>query len=170
MPTETTLKPRAAILCRDMRGRDISHVVAMTARLAAHHGEAATLTAEILQREAFSSAPLVKILVAEDNGVLVGYAALVPTLQLQFGARGMELHHLHVDEAVRGRGVGRALVAAAIERARGVGRAFLTVGTQAGNARAQLFYERCGFEPVAARGPRFRIALGDGGAGIRLAG
>ena len=170
MPTDTQPKPQAVITCRDMRGRDIAHVVAMTGRLAAHHGEAATLTAETLQREAFSSTPLVKILVAEDNGVLVGYAALVPTLQLQFGARGMELHHLHVDEAVRGRGVGRALIAAAIERARGVGCGFLTVGTHAGNERARLFYEHCGFEAVATSGHRQRIALGGEAAGIRLAG
>lgn len=169
MPTQTHSKQDLALTCRDMRGRDISHVVAMTGRLAAHHGETATLTAEILQREAFSSAPLVKILVAEINGVLVGYAALVPTLQLQFGARGMELHHLHVDETVRGRGVGRALVAAAIERARGVGCFFVTVGTHAGNERARQFYARCGFEPVVTGGARLRIALGEG-TGIRLAG
>lgn len=170
MPAETTPKPHAAVVCRDMRGRDIPHVVAMAGRLAAHHGEVATLTAEVLQREAFSSTPLVKILVAEENRVLVGYAALVPTLLLQFGARGMELHHLHVDEAVRGRGVGRALIAAAIERARGVGCGFLTVGTHAGNERARQFYARCGFEAEPVAGPRQRIALVGEGAGIRLAG
>lgn len=165
---ETSTTP--AVACRDMRGRDIPAVVAMAARLAAHHGDQSALTDAFLRREAFSSTPLVKILVADAGGMLAGYAALVPTMQLQFGLRGMELHHLHVDEAHRGAGIGRTLLAASVERARGLGCAYMTVGTHAGNGSAQAFYEKSGFLAVVGAGPRYRMALGGDSATIRMAG
>jgi|GEM_PF-281368 len=163
MPTSTDNQTltAAAVHCRDMRGRDIADVVAMAGRLAAQFGEAADLTADFLRREAFSSTALVKILVAETDGVLVGYAALLPTMQLQSGMRGMELHHLHVDEKFRGIGIGRSLLAASLERARGLGCRFVTLGARIDTGRSRDFYERWGFEPVDPAGPDYRFTFGN---------
>ena len=56
-----------------------------------------------------------------------------------------------MDESARGRGVGQALVAAAVEefRRRGIDR--FKVAVWAGNDTANAFYKRCGFELALQR-------------------
>ena len=126
--------------------------------LAAYHGDAATLSLAALERDCLGPAPWVTLLVAEGRTGLQGYAALCPQMQLQFGTRGMDLHHLFVCDTARGRGIGRALVTAALEHARGQGCAYITVGTDARNARVQGFYRGAGFEKITPD-PRFRYRL-----------
>ena len=126
--------------------------------LAAYHGDAATLSLAALERDSLGPAPWVTLLVAEGTTGLHGYAALCPQMQLQFGARGMDLHHLFVCDTARGKGLGRALVQAAMEHARGQGCAYVTVGTDQQNRRAQAFYRRAGFDQITPD-PRFRVKL-----------
>jgi GNAT superfamily N-acetyltransferase len=58
---------------------------------------------------------------------------------------------LAVSEAGEGRGVGRALIAAAEAWARGRGHRFLSLNVFAANARARAVYERAGFAPDVVR-------------------
>lgn len=101
---------------------------------------------------------------AEGETGLLGYAALCPRAQLQFGLRGMDLRHLYVAPVARGKGLGRRLIRAAAARAGAAGCSFLTVGTASGNWHAQTVYRACGFEPVARDGGLFRMALTGGAA------
>ena len=55
------------------------------------------------------------LLVATIGEQVVAYASLMPIGQLQFGARGMDMHHLFVLKEHRGAGVGRALINASLE-------------------------------------------------------
>jgi ribosomal protein S18 acetylase RimI-like enzyme len=55
------------------------------------------------------------------------------------------LEDLYVEDAGRGRGVGRALVLAAIERARARGARRIELDTNHDNAPAIALYESCGF-------------------------
>ena len=72
----------------------------------------------------------------DDGGTLVAVATFVPTDE------GVQLRGMAVEPAVRGRGVGRLLVEAALERLRDAGVERLWC-----NARddAVPFYERLGF-------------------------
>ena len=157
---ERTLLKTAFGTIREARPADAARIVQMVGELAAHHGDTPSLTADDLARDAFGDPPWLHVLVAESAGELIGYAALCGLIQLQFGARGMDLHHLFTAPGHRGRGVGHVLVAASAIRARALSCRYLTVGTHPGNRRAQTFYEALGFQRKDAHPPRFSMRLG----------
>jgi GNAT superfamily N-acetyltransferase len=144
---------------RPVQSNDLPDVLAMAHALAAHHGDVAMLTLETLTRDASGAHPWLHILVAEKDAVLCGYAALCPLAQLQFGVRGMDMHHLFVAQGARQQGVGRALIAGATGMARALQCSYVTVGTHPDNQAAGEVYLAAGFTPVAPPGPRFRIRL-----------
>ena len=80
-------------------------------------------------------------------------------MRLHEGKRGLHMEHLFVHETQRGRGIGTALVAAALQHARTLGCVNLGVGTAPGNPCAAAFYLREGFTEVAQRGRHFSMAL-----------
>ena len=143
---------------RPAQKSDLPMVLDLAHALAAHHGDTATLTLAALERDCLGPAPWLTLLVAEGVTGLHGYAALCPQMQLQFGARGMDLHHLFVCDTARGRGIGKALVEAALEHAKAQGCSYVTVGTDTKNRRAQGFYRAAGFDQITPD-PRFRRRL-----------
>lgn len=84
-------------------------------------------------------------LVAELGGVVVGYVGLHPAGDLASHAHVRIIDGLGVLPATRGRGVGEALVRAAVERARADGAAKVTLRVLGTNPTARRLYERCGF-------------------------
>jgi predicted N-acetyltransferase YhbS len=85
------------------------------------------------------------LLVAEDEGQVAGYVLAARFLVLYANGLVGELQELMVDPARRGRGLGRALVAAIVERARAAGAVELTVPTR----RAREYYLALGFVETA---------------------
>lgn len=144
---------------RPAQAGDIQIVLNMVARLAEHHDDVATVTPQELARDILGPHPWVRILLAEEAGDVVGYTALCPLTQMQFGARGMDMHHLYVEAGARGTGVGKALIRASKAVAQGEGCGYLTVGTHPKNTVAQGTYAAMGFAPLDPPGPRFRIEL-----------
>lgn len=138
---------------------DLSAILEMMGALAEHHGDVATASRDTLARDILGPTPWVRILVAEHNGVCVGYAALCPLSKLQFGRRGMDLQHLFVMPEVRNIGVGKALIEASKALAQGEGCSFLTVGTHPDNTVVHAIYPAMGFVELDAPGPRFRITF-----------
>jgi len=123
----------------------------MARALAAHHSDVAEVTLDDLRRDTLGPSPWLYLLVAEGQG----YVALCPMAQLQFGVRGMDIHHLYVVPEARKRGVGRALIGAAVDLAKGLECRFVTVGTHPDNIAAQNAYLALGFAPRGMSGPRF---------------
>ena len=138
---------------------DCSALLALIAEMAAHHGDTSAASAETLSRDVLSAQPWLPVIVAADQGRLIGYAALTPNVQLQLGLRSMDLHHLFVTATHRGKGHGRALLTAAIAHAKAAGCAYLTVGTAADNLAAQQFYQAQGFTPNPPSSRRFRFSF-----------
>ncbi|MEP5728940.1 MAG: GNAT family N-acetyltransferase [Sulfitobacter sp.] len=151
MGTKTTIRP--------IKAQDIGEVLDMVRGLANHHNDTATLTPEQLSRDALGPAPWLHILVAETAQTLVGYAALCPLAQLQFGVRGMDMHHLFVRASSRGTGIGRALIDASLVVATAQNCGYMTVGTHPDNTAAANVYLAAGFDRLDPPGPRFRIKL-----------
>lgn len=144
---------------RPVEARDLRALGDLVGSLARHHGDTARVTQAELARDCLGQAPWLRVLVAEHHGGLVGYAALCPRARMQFGQRGMALHHLFVHRPLRGAGVGSALLEAAKAQARDLGACFLTVTAEPENDRARAFYERAGFGGVDCKAARFKLTL-----------
>jgi GNAT superfamily N-acetyltransferase len=148
-------------IVRDARSSDTDSIVQLVGKLAAHHEDDATLTSENLARDAFGEKPWIYILVAEADGELIGYSVLCNLIQLQFGVRGLDMHHLFTEEGFRGRGIGTALVDACKTKAKALSCRYLMVGTHPDNNEAQVFYENLGFMRRDGHPPRFSLRLED---------
>lgn len=145
---------------RPARPEDLPAILKMIKGLASFHGDTAEISLAQLRRDMTGPAPWITTLVAEGPEGLQGYVALLPRMILQFGRRGMDLHHLFVWPDLRGQGIGGALIAAALANAEAADCSFITVGTDPGNSAAQQIYLAAGFEPLGDTGPRFRKKLG----------
>jgi ribosomal protein S18 acetylase RimI-like enzyme len=84
-------------------------------------------------------------LVAEIDGVVVGYALVGQSLPLASHAHVLELQGLAVDPARQRCGAGRRLVEASVEEAYGRGARKLALRVLGSNVRARRLYESCGF-------------------------
>jgi len=144
---------------RPIAAYDMQSLLDMVQGLAAHHGDTALATLDDLQRDCLGPAPWLRVLVAEEADALVGYVALCPLAQMQFGMRGMDIHHLFVRENLRGTGIGRCLIDASLSLSKTLGCRYMTVGTHPKNAAAGQVYLAAGFEPASPPGPRFRMRL-----------
>ncbi|KIN65414.1 putative acetyltransferase protein [Sulfitobacter noctilucae] len=131
----------------------------MTHALAAHHGDSATVTEQDLARDCLGPHPWFTVLIAATPEAAVGYAALCPLAQMQFGVRGMDLHHLFVMSDARGKGIGQDLIAASLATTQLMKGRYMTVGTHPDNHPAAALYAQLGFEVLPPPGPRFRMKL-----------
>ena len=102
------------------------------------------------------------LLLAEEDGVAVGYAMLVHGEPYDEGVRAVvrhrpttELSKIYVLPNAHGGGVARDLLTAALDIARETGAAGMWLGTNQANVRAQRFYEKTGFERIGTK--RFHV-------------
>ena len=100
--------------------------------------------------EGYLRRPDAVALVAEENGEIVGFVDLEFRDRLNFGTPQAWIPDLIVAEAARSRGAGKALLAAAEERARSRGCFALTLESANWRERAHAFYEREGMNNVSA--------------------
>jgi L-amino acid N-acyltransferase YncA len=97
-------------------------------------------------------------LVAEENGEVVGWAALSPTSRRSCYS-GVAEHSVYVAERVRGTGIGRALMETLVAGAAAAGIWTIQTSIFPENAASVALHERLGFRVV---GRRERIAKRDG--------
>ena len=110
------------------------------------------LESRTLPRDAFSrtyahnlAASWVRYLVAEIDGAVAGFASVHMDQQLHHASLVGELQELIVDETVRGRGIGAALLAAAQDAARAAGCSHMELNSGFARSAAHAFYERHGW-------------------------
>ncbi len=149
---------------RDMRPGDLPEVLGMVEALARHHGDAPGATLASLRADLCGARRWGFGLVAVEGGP-AGYAILTRLVQVQFGRRGMDLHHLFVQPGWRGQGVGALLLRAAEAKAAGLGALWVTVSTHPENHAAQGFYRAQGYDPMTSPAPRFVRRLEPSGRG-----
>ena len=96
-------------------------------------------------------------LVAEIDGACAGYVLFElhrierPATVLTAGQQALYLHHIGVDESVRHRGIGRALLQAVEQAAADHGAQQVALDTWSCNTTAQAFFTACGYEPYRLR-------------------
>lgn len=100
---------------------------------------------------AISADPNNELLVAEQHGQLAGVLQLtyIPSLTYQGGWRA-QIEGVRVASELRGRGVGRALLTEAIDRARHRGCRLVQLTTDNRRPDAIRFYEQLGFQSTHA--------------------
>lgn len=100
-------------MIRPVRPGDVDAVVAMVHELAAYERAAdqCDLTVEQLNQALFGEHPAVFAHVAEDDGVVVGFALWFLNFSTWDGVHGVYLEDLYVRREHRGGGHGRALLA-----------------------------------------------------------
>lgn len=156
------------LLLRDAIPADIPVLLRLTRALAEHEGrpELVTATEDDLRRAFFGTppapAPVAWALVAERDGVPVGFAAWSFPFRMYRGRTAMQATTVFVEAAARGQGVGRAIFADLARRALAAGCERLDWGVKDDNVTAIAFYERLGAQAVT--GSR-RLFLD--GAGLR---
>ncbi len=101
-------------------------------------------TVEDIRRHGFCAEPAFEALVAEADGAVVGLCLFFRSFSTWTGKPGAYVQDLHVEPAMRGRGVGEALLKRLAATARNRGWAYVRLSVDAGNASAQGFYERLG--------------------------
>lgn len=142
---------------RSVTATDLPDLLPLIAALASHHGDKATATLAMLERDFTGATPWLHGLMAERDLRPVAYAALCPTAQLQFGARGLDIHHLYVEPDHRGKGLGRRMIEACEQKAAILGCTYLTAGIAPGNEDARAAYLAIGFHQIGDT--RFRLDL-----------
>jgi len=118
----------------------------------AHYERAAdqvSATADGLQAALFGAEPAVFAHVADEDGQVVGFALWFRNFSTWLGRSGIYLEDLYVTPAMRGRGIGKALLAelAAICVERGYGR--LEWWVLDWNTPAIGFYRSIGAQPMS---------------------
>ena len=91
------------------------------------------------------SGPRVRLTVADDGSVVVGYSVLMLALP------DADLANLAVAPSARGRGVGRQLLTGVVATARGAGIEHVYLEVRQSNARAIALYESAGFRAFSVR-------------------
>jgi len=154
-----TFLEKRALHIRRATEADFPRLVEMITALAAFNDDQAVIRLDDLRRDLLGPSSWLVVIVASIHTSLIGYAALCPLVRLQFGQRGMDIHHLFVEAAHRGQGVGKALIQASFQEAQALGCSYAKISTSASNHAAQNVYWANGFEIEEVRGPRFRIQL-----------
>jgi GNAT superfamily N-acetyltransferase len=109
-----------------------------------HHDPLEHCTAETIVRDGFGKRPAFAVLLAEVDGVPVGYALFHDAYEPVYAARGIYMSDLYVAETARRSGAGRALVAAVAAEARRRGAVFVGWVSRRWNTAAQEFYRTLG--------------------------
>ena len=97
------------------------------------------------------------MLVAVVDGTIAGYVTIKPATELQASDHVLHISGLAVDDTVRRRGIGRALMDGAIAEARRRRARRLTLRVLGPNTAARRLYEACGFEVEGVLRGEFRL-------------
>ena len=129
--------------------------LAFTADLAEAEARPAEYWDDVAERGGLSAIGPHVIVVAESRGELVGMTGVWTPAQPKLAHSG-SIWGVYVREPARGRGIGEAMIHAALDWARECGLVSVRLSVVATNHSAKRCYERCGFtvygvEPMAVK-------------------
>jgi len=135
-----------SVAIRDATAEDVQLIFRFIESMAEFDGRLGALqaTPEMIREGLFGAVPHAAVLLAEVDGVAVGFASYFRTYSTFLGRSGIWLDDLFVDVEARGRGIGTALLRhlARMATAWGCGRIEWTAGIH--NDRGIDFYRRNG--------------------------
>jgi len=93
--------------------------------------------------------PAHHMLVAKDKDTVVGFVNFTTRKTIMHPRPSGLIDEMIVSRSYRGRGIGKQLILAAIQRCRELECCEVEVSTEKSNTKAREFYLRCGFEEDA---------------------
>lgn len=149
----------AGVLVRRAGQADLPAILELYAQPGMNAGEVISLdTAAAIWRRmaAYPDYGLYVATAADDRAVVGTFALLVMDNLAHGGAPSAVVEDVCVDERRRGRGIGRAMMTFAMERAREAGCYKLSLSSNQARAGAHAFYRALGFEQ---HGVSFHVRL-----------
>jgi ribosomal protein S18 acetylase RimI-like enzyme len=132
------------MIIRDMADGEAETVAHMV------HGLARDLALNLIPNltgpKLLAARDLVNVVVAEENGKLLGACLSLMTFSTFRAAKGLYVVDLFVDAEARNRNVGLALLKQSARRAVAKGAAFIKLEVDVTNEGGARFYERIGFK------------------------
>jgi ribosomal protein S18 acetylase RimI-like enzyme len=136
------------VIIRRAEPSDAEAIIALIDALSAFVQDPPTpITADEIRRDGFGPQAWFQCFLAEHDGKPVGYAICYPGFSTDHGGRGLHLADLYVDPALRGGGLGRALMAAVARHGRERGALWLVWDVWVENETAKAFYASLGANP-----------------------
>jgi GNAT superfamily N-acetyltransferase len=143
-------RPESRITIAPATENDIPRILAFIRELAEYErlAEVAVVTESQLRESLFGLEPAAEVILADCDGEPAGFAVFFRNFSTFLGQPGIYLEDLYVRPALRGQGVGRALLAALarLAKERGCGR--LEWSVLDWNESAIGFYKRLGAVPM----------------------
>ncbi|MBF0108974.1 MAG: GNAT family N-acetyltransferase [Magnetococcales bacterium] len=129
---------------------DAAVIVAMIRRLAEFERslETVAVTEEVVRRDFFRENAPLTVLLAEEDGIVHGMVTLLHAYSSWAGAPTLTVHDFHVNAGMRGRGIGKAMLAEVTRLALEKGCCRLDVNVLSWNEAARSFYQAHGFSPL----------------------
>ncbi len=142
----------ASITIRKARAADAAAIARLANLFGALEGDADDLFSEaIVLRDGFGPKLAFEVLLAEQEGRAIGYALFDEFYNSEIPGRGIWLSDLFVDPALRGRGLGKRLMAAVAHEAVARNCVSLWWGVRNRNTKARAFYATLGPKDDDAR-------------------
>jgi len=130
-------------MVREMRPGEAEQVVNMVRGLARHIG--ANVVPNLTVQSLNSNRDLIDVVVADDQGRLIGACLALMTFSTWRGAKGLYVVDLFVEPEARGNKTGLQLLKLAATRGVSRGACFIKLEVDHTNEGAARFYERLGF-------------------------
>lgn len=146
-----------SLVIREAAEADLPAVLALYGQV----GDEALLSLDEARRifRRFGEYPDYRLFVAEENGAVLGtYALLIMDNLGHLGAKSGVIEDVIVAPAHQGEGIGKAMMAHAIEECRAKDCYKTALSSNLKRDRAHTFYEAIGFE---RHGYSFRVSPGD---------
>lgn len=137
-----------SLTIRPAEPADYPEVVRMIRALQVHVGETELpkVTVEALMAEGPQGHGNFKVLIAEQDRTSVGLCLYTLAFSGWRGTSGIFVEDLYVEPHLRGAGIGKRLLKAALEAEKDRGAAFIKLEIALANTSALAFYRRIGFD------------------------
>ncbi len=131
---------------------DAAEIVRLANLLSVHEGFGdGVFSEQQVRRDGFGDQPAFEVLIAEADGRAVGYAMFTDGYNTDIAARAIWLEDLFVEQAARGRGIGRQLLATVARLSLDRGARSVWWGVRSSNRSARAFYATLGAKDDDAR-------------------
>lgn len=98
-----------------------------------------------LLQHGFGPEPRFRVVLVEERGIALGFCLFLPEYSSWRGAMGLFVQDIYLNHTARGKGLGRGLLAAALQHAQDWQPRFMALMVKRSNVLAIGFYQTLGF-------------------------